>query len=877
VITRNPQGFTLFQAGDAAITLRFTAAAMDLFPPTIRWQESATGSAGPFSDIVGNPSASTGTLVLENVSAALHGHAFRAVFANNRESAVTDAAVVTVVAVAGSLNFASAAEIPLAGDRPAVSGELAITLGFAPVPGTDLTVLRNTGPAFIQGTFANLPQGAVIPLTFGGMTHSYVVDYFGGNGRSLVLHWPQTRLVAWGGNSSGQLGNNSLNSSRQPVAVVATGPLAGKTITRIAAGGSHSLTLTADGQLRAWGSNSYGQLGDGGTGYNGVPVAVDNTGALTGKTLVGIAAGDTHSLALAADGSVFGWGRNAGQLGNGTTANSAVPVAVDANGGLAGKQVVAVAAGGGHSLALTSEGRVLAWGAGTFGQLGTGASATSLTPVDVVTSGALSGKTVIAIAAGFSHSLALTSDGSVFAWGSNNAGQLGAGYGAPGVSYVPLAVPATGVLTGKTVVAIAAGAYHSAVLTADGKVFTWGMGQTGQLGNNGTSTSQVPVAVAVGGAAAGKSVTGLAAGSNHCLTLASDGRAYAWGDNQSYQLGDNSFNPYSTYPVAATTTGAIGTRWTMAVAGGGSHSLAIAGVGYVPTVASHPENRITSAGATVTLTATATGLPAPTVRWQVSSKGAIGPFTNLGGNATATTGSLVLTGVTAAQHGYAYRAVFTNVEGSVTTASATLTVNPAPVLTLPANLTVTAVTKDGAAVGFATSALDSVDGPVPTQCTPPSGSVFPIGTTTVQCTATNSLGGVATGSFTVTVLRSFAAFQNQYNLTGGGAADPFHTGLTNLTAYAFGINPAAPDRSRLPAVTITDGYLQVSYDRWRDAADLQYVVEVSDDLQLWQSGPGHVIPVSATPLDASRERVIERDTTAVAGKPRRFIRVRLFQ
>jgi hypothetical protein len=190
---------------------------------------------------------------------------------------------------------------------------------------------------------------------------------------------------------------------------------------------------------------------------------------------------------------------------------------------------------------------------------------------------------------------------------------------------------------------------------------------------------------------------------------------------------------------------------------------------------------------------------------------------------------------------------------------------------------VTAVTKDGAAVGFAASALDSVDGPVPTQCAPPAGAVFPIGTTTVQCTATNSLGGLATGSFTVTVLRSFAAFQDQYNLTGGGAADPFGTGLANLTAYAFGMNPAAPDRSRLPVVAIADGYLQVSYDRWRDAADLQYVVEVSDDMQLWQSGPGQVLPVSVTPLDASRERVIERDTTAVAGKPRRFIRVRLSQ
>ena len=133
-----------------------------------------------------------------------------------------------------------------------------------------------------------------------------------------------------------------------------------------------------------------------------------------------------------------------------------------------------------------------------------------------------------------------------------------------------------------------------------------------------------------------------------------------------------------------------------------------------------------------------------------------------------------------------------------------------------------------------------------------------------------------TTAATLTVLRTFAAFQDQHGLSDPDpAADPHHTGVCQLAAYAFGVNPALPDRSQLPAMTLENGFLQISYPRWKDAADLGYVVEVSDDLQNWYSGTSYTQPVSVTPIDTAREQAVERDLVPASSAPRRFLRVRI--
>jgi alpha-tubulin suppressor-like RCC1 family protein len=395
--------------------------------------------------------------------------------------------------VAASYHSAAAVPVTLA-SYTATGNSVDFTLNFAPAVGTSLTVVNNTGLGFIQGTFDNLAQGQRVMLSFDGIRYGFVANYFGGSGNDLVLQWANKRLLGWGANSYGGLGNDSTTSSSVPVAVDMTGVLAGKMIASVVGGGSHSLALCTDGTLAAWGYNNGGQLGNGANSNSQVPVLVSCAGTLASKMIVAIAAGQNHSLALCADGSVVAWGYNDyGQLGNAGTTSSNVPVTVSASGVLAGKKVVAIAAGTFHSLALCADGTVATWGSNNSGQLGNGTTTQSNVPVVVNRTGVLADKTVVAMAGGGSHSLALCADGTVAAWGANTYGQLG--NSTTTIAIVPDLVSRAGVLAGKAAVAIAAGGGQSLVLCADGTLAAWGDNGDGELGNNSTTHSSVPVLV----------------------------------------------------------------------------------------------------------------------------------------------------------------------------------------------------------------------------------------------------------------------------------------------------------------------------------------------------------------------------------------------
>ncbi len=197
-------------------------------------------------------------------------------------------------------------------------------------------------------------------------------------------------MRAWGRKrNTGQLGNGSTINSSAPVLVSTTGALAGKTVVALSAGYEHSLALCSDGTVVAWGYNGYGQLGNGNYTNSSVPMTVTRLGALLGKTVTAVSAGQYHSLALCSDGTVAAWGYNGsdGQLGNNSTSNSNIPVTVITAGTpLSGKTVVSLAAGGFHNLALCSDHTVATWGYNGNGQLGNGSSTNSLVPVAIVTS-----------------------------------------------------------------------------------------------------------------------------------------------------------------------------------------------------------------------------------------------------------------------------------------------------------------------------------------------------------------------------------------------------------------------------------------------------------------------------------------------------------
>ena len=192
-------------------------------------------------------------------------------------------------------------------------------------------------------------------------------------------------------------------------------------VVAVAAAYDNGFALRADGTVRSWGNNNVGTLGNGNFGLpSNVPVSVVGL-----SDVVAIARGGVHGMALKSDGTVWTWGPGGlGQLGRGSiTSDSSIPVQVRGfDGGGYLSDVVAIAKGENHSLALKSDGTVWAWGHNIYGQLGDGTTTTRTTPVPVA---GLSN--VVAIASGDWHSLALKSDGTVWAWGWNPVGQLGDG------------------------------------------------------------------------------------------------------------------------------------------------------------------------------------------------------------------------------------------------------------------------------------------------------------------------------------------------------------------------------------------------------------------------------------------------------------------
>ena len=380
---------------------------------------------------------------------------------------------------------------------------------------------------------------------------------------------------AWGLNGAGNLGDGTRTDRTTAVATDVSGALAGKTIVSLktSSWAYHNLVVTSDGKAYAWGDNSSGQLGIGSTiTFSASPVAVDMTGALLGKTVVAVAAGAYHSLALTSDGLLFAWGENDnGQLGNNTTTDSLVATAVDMTGVLSGKTIVQIAAGQSCSAVLDSTGHVYSWGGGS---LGDGSTSGSLVPVAVDTSGGLSGKVVSQLSVGSSHALVLTSDGVLFAWGSNSRGQLGDGSTTSSSS--PVAVDVSGALASKTITSLAAGYTHSLALASDGTVYAWGADEYGMLGNATTTVqSNTAVAVDTSGVLSGKTVTAIAAGLFNSLALTSDGDLVCWGFNNHGEVGDGTTTQRDT-PVAVDTTGALAGYTPTSIQAGFQYEIVLA-------------------------------------------------------------------------------------------------------------------------------------------------------------------------------------------------------------------------------------------------------------------------------------------------------------
>ena len=413
---------------------------------------------------------------------------------------------------------------------------------------------------------------------------------------------PFGTVKAWGRNATGQLGDGTTADSSTPVTV------SDLTDVQAISGGTYSAyaLLTDSSTVKAWGSNRFGQLGDGTTDNSLTPVTVQ---VLTdededeGVTVEAIAAGNGSAYALLSNGTVKAWGDNSsGQLGNGTTDNSLTPVTVSGlNDGGVTVEAIAVS-GNGSAYALLSDHTVKAWGLNDYGQLGDGTTDNRSTPVYVVDDANVNLSGVQKIAAGYASAYALINDGTVKAvkaWGRNNNGQLGDG------STRNSSTPVTVSGLADDVEDIAAGWASGYALLANGTVQAWGDNASGQLGNgtggNGTHDYDSLTPVTVSGLTDGNVVvSAIAVDDVSGYALLSDSTVKAWGSNNNGQLGDGTTNNNRTTPVPVS---GLTTAVQAIDAGYGSAYAMVAPTDTNITALSAPQTPVTE-GDEVTFTAT---------------------------------------------------------------------------------------------------------------------------------------------------------------------------------------------------------------------------------------------------------------------------------
>jgi alpha-tubulin suppressor-like RCC1 family protein len=371
----------------------------------------------------------------------------------------------------------------------------------------------------------------------------------------LCLLWSiesSAQTRGWGYNGNGELGIG--NQSNQPTPLTISGL---NDVTGIGGGYQHTLFLKADGTVLASGRNNNGQTGDGTTtSPRTSPVSVLNL-----TNVIQVTGGFRHSSALLSNGQVWGWGYNInGQIGNGTTTTTGcgcIPTPTQST----ISNVVQIEAGGYHTLALRSDGTVWAWGYNLNGQLGDGTTTQRPTPFQI--SGLSS---IIAVSAGDDHSMALKSDGTVYVWGRNSNGQVGNGT-ASEVQLTPLQNT-----TLSNVVQIAAGGFHNIALLKDGTVRVWGYNELGQVGNGSTSPSNQLTPLQTPGLT---NVVEIEATGYTNTVRTKTGSVNSWGYNQSGQLGDGTTTTTGCVCKPSPTTNTTVGTGNSAIANGWSQGFAL--------------------------------------------------------------------------------------------------------------------------------------------------------------------------------------------------------------------------------------------------------------------------------------------------------------
>ena len=371
---------------------------------------------------------------------------------------------------------------------------------------------------------------------------SDVVSVWGGARSTIILKSDGT-VWTWGANFNGKLGLGETNQQRALTPVEVHGPANLSYLNSVAAvmgGEIHNVALKSDGTVWCWGWNAFGQLGNGTTNDSWVPVQAGLTATPPLMNVVKLGGRPYFTLAEKADGTIWAWGMNQfGQMGNGTVtpfsgAPNSVPVLVsNSQPGGPINGAAQITCGYQFGAALTTNGTVWVWGSGTHGEQGTGATTSNYIPVQI------QGLTNITqISAGWFHILARKSDGTAWAWGDNSSGELGDGTTSNRFSPVR-------VLNVSNIVAVSGGDSHSSALAADGTIWKFGRNDVGELSNGSVNTNANPFPAKILTDKFGNvfsNVVMMAARDYHNIALKADGSVWMWGANDQGQCGDGTQN-----------------------------------------------------------------------------------------------------------------------------------------------------------------------------------------------------------------------------------------------------------------------------------------------------------------------------------------------
>jgi len=357
------------------------------------------------------------------------------------------------------------------------------------------------------------------------------------------------RVFTWGHNYFYQLGDGTNIDRYTPTEITNQFDLNNnESIISLSLGSYHSSALTSFGRIFTWGSNDYGQLGDGSTIQRITPKDVTQFFDLyEDESIIKISLGSNYSSALTSLGRLFTWGFNMhGQLGNNSTEQSFIPIDITEFFSLNEVEtLVDMSLGTSHSVALTSSGRVFTWGSNQDGELGTGYLDNDFYPLLISTPTEITDKfnlseseTIISMSAGHDHTLALSSTGRIFSWGSNEFGQLGVGIKQDQI--IPMDISSKfSLYAEENVVEMSLGTYLSVVLTSTGRIFTWGFNYDGQLGDGTYIDKDEPIDITEKLPLHGEEkITYIIVGSQFVAILTSEGRMVLWGQNYNGQLGN---------------------------------------------------------------------------------------------------------------------------------------------------------------------------------------------------------------------------------------------------------------------------------------------------------------------------------------------------